>query len=59
MIRPGDTLFVARCPDDHLFFIVSLDGATIQSQLHWLSVFPNHQTYGLNKLNSHRMTVAN
>ena len=36
LMLPGDTLFVARRPDDHLFFIVTPDGSTIQSQLLWL-----------------------
>lgn len=36
LMEPGDTLFVARRPDDHLFFIVTPDGSTIQSQLLWL-----------------------
>ncbi|MGK9201021.1 type II restriction endonuclease [Sinorhizobium meliloti] len=36
MMRPGDTLFVARTPQDHLFFIVVPDGSTMQNQLIWL-----------------------
>lgn len=36
MMRPGDTMFVARRPDDHLLFIITPDGTTIQSQLLWL-----------------------
>jgi len=36
MMRPGDTLFVARTPEDHLFFIVVPDGSTMQNQLTWL-----------------------
>lgn len=36
MMTPGDTLFVARRPDDHLLFIITPDGTTIQSQLLWL-----------------------
>lgn len=36
MMQPGDTLFVARRPDDRLFFIVTPDGTTIQNQLLWL-----------------------
>ncbi len=36
MMQPGDTLFVARRPDDRLLFIVTPDGTTIQSQLLWL-----------------------
>lgn len=36
LMSPGDTLFVARRPDDRLFFIVTPDGTTIQSQLLWL-----------------------
>jgi len=36
IMRPGDTLFVARRPDDHLLFIVTPDGTNIQSQLLWL-----------------------
>lgn len=36
LMRPGDTLFVALRPDDRLFFIVTRDGSTIQSQLLWL-----------------------
>lgn len=36
LMAPGDTLFVALRPDDHLFFIVAPDGSTIQSQLLWL-----------------------
>lgn len=36
MMRPGDTLFVARRTDDHLLFIVTPDGTSIQSQLLWL-----------------------
>lgn len=36
LMQPGDTLFVARRPDDRLFFIVTPDGTTIQSQLLWL-----------------------
>ena len=36
MMRPGDTLFVARTPEDHLFFIVVPDGSTMQNQLIWL-----------------------
>lgn len=36
LMQPGDTLFVARRPDDRLFFIVTPDGSTIQSQLLWL-----------------------
>lgn len=35
-MRPGDTLFVARRPNDDLFFIVAPDGSTIQRQLLWL-----------------------
>lgn len=36
MMKAGDTLFLARRPDDRLFFIVTPDGSTIQSQLLWL-----------------------
>lgn len=36
MMQPDDTLFVARRPDDHLLFIITPDGTTIQSQLLWL-----------------------
>ena len=36
MMKPGDTLFVARRPDDRLLFVVTPDGTTIQSQLLWL-----------------------
>ncbi len=36
VMRTGDTLFVARRPNDHLLFIVTPDGTTIQSQLLWL-----------------------
>jgi hypothetical protein len=36
LMQPGDTLFVAHRPDDRLFFIVTPDGTTIQSQLLWL-----------------------
>ncbi|MEO9131343.1 MAG: type II restriction endonuclease [Sphingomonas sp.] len=36
LMQPGDTLFVARRPDDRLFFIITPDGTTIQSQLLWL-----------------------
>lgn len=36
LMQPGDTLFVARRPDDRLLFIVTPDGTTIQSQLLWL-----------------------
>ena len=36
LMQQGDTLFVARRPDDQLFFIVTPDGSTIQSQLLWL-----------------------
>lgn len=36
LMQPGDTLFVARRPDDRLFFIVTPDGTTIQNQLLWL-----------------------
>ena len=36
LMQPGDTVFVARRPDDRLFFIVTPDGTTIQSQLLWL-----------------------
>ena len=35
-MQPGDTLFVALRPDNRLFFIVTPDGSTIQSQLLWL-----------------------
>ena len=35
-MQSGDTLFLARRPDDRLFFIVTPDGSTIQSQLLWL-----------------------
>ena len=36
MMLPGDTLFVARRPDDRLFFIITPDGSTTQRQLFWL-----------------------
>lgn len=36
LMQPGDTLFVARRPDDHILFIVTPDGTDIQSQLLWL-----------------------
>lgn len=36
MMQPGDSLFVARRPDDHVLFIVTPDGTDIQSQLVWL-----------------------
>jgi hypothetical protein len=36
LMRPGDTMFVAHRPDDRLFFIVTPEGTTIQSQLLWL-----------------------
>ena len=36
LMRPGDTLFVARRPEDHLLFIVTPEGATGESQLMWL-----------------------
>jgi hypothetical protein len=36
LMRPGDVLFVARKPDDHLLFIVTPDGSTIRNQLLWL-----------------------
>lgn len=36
MMRPGDTLFVARTPEDKLFFIVVPDESTMQYQLIWL-----------------------
>src|SRR3546814_20845565 len=35
-MRPGDTLFLARRRDDQLFFIVTPEGSTIESQLLWL-----------------------
>src|SRR3546814_21007686 len=33
LMRPGDTLFLARRRDDQLFFIVKPEGSTIESQL--------------------------
>ncbi|RPF70971.1 type II restriction endonuclease [Aurantiacibacter spongiae] len=36
LMEPGDSLFVARRPDDHILFIVTPDGTDIQSQLVWL-----------------------
>lgn len=36
MMRPGDVLFLARKPDDHLLFIVTPDDGTIRNQLLWL-----------------------
>lgn len=36
MMRPGDTLFLARTPEDKLFFIVVPDESTMQNQLIWL-----------------------
>lgn len=36
MMGPGDSLFVARRPNDHLLFIVVPDASSIQSQLLWL-----------------------
>lgn len=36
LMQPGDSLFLARRPDDHLLFIVTPDGTNIQSQLVWL-----------------------
>lgn len=36
LMRPGDTLFLARRRDDQLFFIVTPEGSTIESQLLWL-----------------------
>ena len=36
LMQPGDSLFVARRPDDHILFIVTPDGSDIQSQLVWL-----------------------
>lgn len=36
LMQPGDSLFVARRPDDHILFIVTPDGTDIQSQLVWL-----------------------
>ena len=36
LMRPGDTLFLAHHTNDRLFFIVTPDGTTIQSQLLWL-----------------------
>lgn len=36
LMQPGDSLFVARRPDDHVLFIVTPDGTDIQSQLVWL-----------------------
>lgn len=36
LMRPGDSLFVARRPNDHILFIVTPDGTNIQSQLVWL-----------------------
>lgn len=42
LMRPGDTLFVARRPDDHLMFIVTPDGSTTQSQLMWLFGLEGH-----------------
>ena len=36
LMLPGDTLFVAKRPDERLFFVVTPDGTTIQSQLLWL-----------------------
>lgn len=35
-MQPGDSLFIARRPDDHILFIVTPDGTDIQSQLVWL-----------------------
>lgn len=35
-MRPGDLLFVARRQNDHLLFIVTPSGSTIQRQLFWL-----------------------
>src|SRR3546814_5903309 len=32
LMRPGDTLFLARRRDDQLFFIVTPEGSTIESQ---------------------------
>jgi len=36
MMKPGDILFLAKKPDDHLLFIVTPDGGTIRNQLLWL-----------------------
>lgn len=36
LMQPGDSLFVARRPDDHLLFIVTPEGTDIESQLVWL-----------------------
>lgn len=36
IMSAGDTLFIARRPDDHVLFIVTPDGSDIQSQLLWL-----------------------
>lgn len=36
LMRPGDVLFLARRPDDHLLFVVTPDGDTIMNQLLWL-----------------------
>ena len=36
MMQPGDVLFLARRPGDHLLFIITPEGSTIQSQLLWL-----------------------
>ena len=36
MMQPGDSLFVARRPDNRILFIVTPDGTDVQSQLVWL-----------------------
>lgn len=36
LMQPGDSLFVARRPDDHLLFIVTPNGTDIECQLVWL-----------------------
>lgn len=36
LMQPGNSLFVARRPDDHLLFIVTPEGTDIESQLVWL-----------------------
>jgi hypothetical protein len=36
IMQPGNTLFVARRSDDHLFFVVAPEESTVERQLLWL-----------------------
>lgn len=36
LMKPGDILFLARKPDDHILFVVTPDRSTIRNQLLWL-----------------------